>query len=56
MAESDGLAQILVEPQRPPDGARKARYLQRVREPGAVMVALRLKEDLRFVLETAKRF
>ena len=55
VAESDGLAQILVEPQRPPDGARKARYLQRVREPGAVMVALRLEKDLCFVLETPER-
>ena len=55
VAESDSLAQILVEPQRPPDGARKARYLQRVREPGAVMVALRLEKDLCFVLETPER-
>ena len=44
-----------VMPQRPSDGAGKARHLERVGEPCAVMVALRLEKDLRFVLETAER-
>ena len=39
--QRDGLGQILVEPQRPGDGAGDARHLEGVRQPGAVVVALR---------------
>jgi hypothetical protein len=55
MAEPDRLGQILVEPQRPGDGARDLRRLQRVGQPRAVMVALGRHEHLRLVLEPPER-
>ena len=41
VGEADGLGQVLVEPQRPGDGAGDLADLQRVGEPGAVVVPLR---------------
>src|SRR4029077_1079490 len=55
VAESDRLSQILVQAQRPGDTARNAGGLERVREPGPVVIATRVDEDLRLVLETAER-
>ena len=37
--EADRLDEVLVEPQRPRDDARDRRRLERVRHPGAVVVA-----------------
>ena len=56
MAERDGLGKILVEAERPCDGARYLRNLQSMRETRAEMVALRRKEDLRFMRKPPKRF
>ena len=56
MAERDGLGKILVEAERPRDGARYLRNLQSMREARAEMVALRRKEDLRFMRKSPKRF
>ena len=53
--ERDRLGQILVQPQGPGDGAGDAGGLERVREPRAVVVALRVDEDLRLVLEAPER-
>ena len=55
MAQSDSLGQVLVESQSPGNGAGDAVDLQGVGHPGAVVVPLRLEEDLSLVLETAKR-
>ena len=55
VAEPDRLREVLVEPQRPRDRARDLRRLERVREPRAVVVALRRDEHLRLVLEPAER-
>ena len=56
MAERDGLGKIIVEAERPRDGARYLRNLQSMRETRAEMVALRRKEDLRFMRKPPKRF
>src|SRR2546421_708435 len=53
--ERYGLGQVLVERERPGHGAGDPRRLERVREPGAVMVALGRDEDLRLVLQTPER-
>ena len=45
------LGQVLVEPERARQRARDLRDLQRMGEPGAVMVALVKDEDLRLVAE-----
>ena len=50
-----GLGQVLVERERPGHRASDPRRLERVREPGAVVVALGRDEDLRLVLETPER-
>ena len=55
VAERDRLGQVLVQPQRPGDGARDPGGLERVREPRAVVVALRVDEDLGLVLEAPER-
>ena len=55
VAERDGLGQVLVEPQRPGDGAGDLGDFQRVGQAGAVEVALRREEDLRFLLEPPER-
>ena len=52
--QRDRLGEILVEPQRPRDGARDLRAFERVREPVAVVIALVVHEDLRLVLEAAE--
>src|SRR5215203_5844408 len=49
--QPDRLGQVLVEPQRPRHSARDPARLERVREPRAVVVALRRDEDLRLVLQ-----
>ena len=51
VAEADRLGQVLVQPQRARDGARDAGGLDRVREAGAVVVALGGDEDLGLVLQ-----
>ena len=51
MAERDRLGQVLVEGERAGDVAGDARGLERVRQTGAVVVALGRDEDLRLVLE-----
>ena len=55
VAEPDRLGQVLVEAERPGDVAGDAAGLERVRQPGAVVVALGRDEDLRLVLEPAER-
>ena len=55
MGQADGLGQILVEAQGTGNGAGDLRHLQRVGEPGAVEVALRREEHLRFLLEPPER-
>ena len=55
VTEPDRLDEILVQAQRPGDGARDARDLERVCEAGAVMVALRRNKHLCLVLESAER-
>ena len=52
--QGDRLGQILVEPERPRDGAGDLGNLERMGEPGAVMIPLRGKENLRFVFEAAE--
>ena len=53
--QRDGLCQIFIEAQRPSNGTGDLTDLQRMGEPGAVMIPLRRKEYLRFLLETAER-
>ena len=55
MRQADGLGQVFVQAQGAGDGAGDLRHLQRVGQPGAVEVALRREEDLRFLLEAAER-
>ena len=50
VTERSGLRQILVQIESARHGARKAGDLKRVGKAGAVVVALRLEKDLRFVL------
>ena len=51
----DRLDQILVEAQRPRHGAGQRGDLQRMGQPGAVVIALRGHEHLRLVLEPPER-
>ena len=51
VAEPDRLGQVLVEAERAGDGAGDPAGLERVGEPGAVVVALGRDEDLGLVLE-----
>ena len=53
--EPDRLGQVLVQPERPGDDARDRRRLERVGHPRAVVVALRVDEDLRLPLQPAER-
>ena len=53
VAETDRLDEILVEAERPRDDARDRGRLERVRHPGAVVVAVRVDEDLRLALQPA---
>ena len=55
VAERDRLGEVLVQRERARDRARDACRLERVREPRAVVVALRRDEHLRLVLEPAER-
>src|SRR6188508_1367321 len=55
VAERDRLGEVLVQPERARHSARDAARLERVREPGAVVVALRRDEDLRLVLQAPER-
>src|SRR5947207_2631082 len=55
VAEPDRLGQILVQAQRARNAAGDAGRLGRMREPGAVVVATRVDEDLGLVLEPAER-
>ena len=55
VAERDGLGKILVEAERPRDGARYLGNLQRMREARAKMIALRREEHLRFMRKPPKR-
>ena len=50
VAQRRSFRQVLVEAKRPRNGARETRDLERMSQPRAVMVALRLEEDLRFML------
>ena len=52
--EPDRLDEVLVQSQRPGDAAGNAGRLERVREPRAVVVALRVDEDLGLVLQPAE--
>ena len=47
--------QILVHPERPGNRASDLRDFQRVRQPRAVVIALRVEEHLGFVLQAPKR-
>ena len=53
--QPDGLGQVLVQRERPRHRPRDLRDLQRVRQPRAVVVALRGHEDLRLVLQPPER-
>ena len=53
--EPDRLGQVLVQPQRPRDDARDRRRLERVGHARAVVVALRVDEDLRLPLQPPER-
>ena len=55
VAHRDRLDQVLVELQRPRHGARERRHLERVGQPGAVVVAGGRHEDLGLVLEPPER-
>ena len=50
VAQTDRLAEVLVQAQRPRDRAREPRDLQRMGQAGAVVVALRLQKNLGLVL------
>ena len=54
MAEADRLGQRLVEGEIAGDGTADLGHLKGVGEPGDVVVALRVHEDLRLVLQTAE--
>ena len=53
--DRDRLGEVLVQAQRPRDPARDPGRLERVREPGAEVVALGIDEDLRLVAQAAER-
>src|SRR5437773_2690535 len=55
VAERDGFGQLLVQPQHLGDRPRDLRDLERMRQPRAVVIAGRREEDLRLVLQPAKR-
>jgi hypothetical protein len=49
--QGDGLGQLLVQPEHLRDGARDLGDLERVGEPGAIVIAGGREEDLRLVLQ-----
>ena len=55
VTEADRLGEVLVQPQRACNVARDPARLERVGEPGAVVVALGRDEHLRLVLEPPER-
>ena len=55
VTERDRLGQLLVQTEDLRDRPRDLRDLQRVREPRAVVVALRRQKDLRLVRQASKR-
>ena len=55
VTEPDRLGEVLVEAQRASDRARDLGDLERVGQPGAVVVALGRHEHLRLVLQPAER-
>ena len=55
VTKADRLDEILVEAQRPRNDARYGRRLERVRHPGAIVIAFRIDEDLRLPLQPAER-
>ena len=54
VGERQGLGEVFVELQRPRQGAGDLRHLERVGEPGAVVVALVVEEDLGLFLQPAE--
>ena len=54
MGQTDGLGQILVEPQSTGNGAGDLRNLQRMGQPGPVQISFRREKHLRFLLEAAE--
>ena len=56
VAEADRLDEVLVQPKRAGDDARDRGRLERVRHPRAVVVALRVDEDLVFPLSRRNGF
>ena len=54
--QSDGFRQILVQAQSAGDGAGDLGNLQRMRQPGAVMISLGRKKNLRFKFQAAEGF
>ena len=56
VAEADGFGEDFVEAKGLGDRARDLRYFEHVREARPVVIALRREEDLRLVLQPAKRF
>ena len=54
--EGDCLDQIFIQPKGAPYGPGNLRNFQRVRQPGSVVISLRLNKNLRLVLHPSKRF
>ena len=55
VGERQGLGEILVEAERAADRARDLRHFEAVGQPGAVVVALVIDEDLGLVVQPAER-
>ncbi|MBT9161053.1 MAG: hypothetical protein DDT27_01655 [Dehalococcoidia bacterium] len=55
MSQRDGFGEILIEVQRPGDGASDLRNLEGMGEPGYIVIPWGGDEDLSLVLEAAKR-
>jgi hypothetical protein len=55
MRQRDGFSQIAIQPESSGHRARHLRGLDRVRQPGAIVVALVVDENLGLVLEPAER-
>ena len=55
VAERDRLGELFMQLQHFRDCARDLRHLERMRQPRAVVIARRRKEDLRLVLEAPER-
>jgi hypothetical protein len=54
VAEGYCLSKVFVEAQRPSDGARDLHHLQRMRQTGAEVIAVRGDEDLRLMHQTTE--